>query len=217
MEIERAKRFASATDMRAALNVVRQARLIDPTQTTNLAVAAVALIEPAPASQKRGQRGLAMIGVLALLALGVLIGSALQASTVTVNSASTGTAPAVVPQASTATATATPSFTPSPTATATLTGTHSFTPTLTSGMPITATLTIAAPAGQIQPTTVHATQPAVNPTPKLKVTPPGQAKPKNTPPGKAKDASLPVATSQPATGNGNGGNSDGGKTPKPKK
>jgi serine/threonine protein kinase len=218
MEIERAKRFSSAADMRAALNFIRQARLVDPTRTTSLVVAAATLAEPVPVKQKRNQRGLAMIGVLALLAVGILIGFALQSNTVTVNSASTSTAPAAAPNTSTTTPTVTPSLTASPSLTLSPTAVITRTTSVQTATPAVTTDT-ASPVGQPQPTKVQAAPPASNPTPKLKITPPGQAKPKNTPPGKAKDANLPAATSQPDAGNGNGGgsNNGGGQSPKPKK
>ena len=215
METERAKRFSSAVDMRAALNLIRQARLVDLTHTTSLAVAAATLAEPVPVKQKRSQRTLAMIGVLTLLAVGILIGFAIQSNTVAVNSASTSTAPVVAPSISTATPTVTPSLTLSPTAVITMTtSAQTSTPAATTG-----TLTTASPVGQPQPTKVQAAPPTDSPTPKLKITPPGLAKPKNTPPGKAKDANLPAATSQPDAGNGNGGgtNNGGGKPPKSQK
>jgi eukaryotic-like serine/threonine-protein kinase len=202
MEIERAKRFASAADMRAALSFIRQARQVDPTRTTSLVVAASTLAEPVLVKQKRSQRGLAIIGVFALLVVGILIGFALQSTTDTANSASTGVSPTAISTTSVATSvlmpspTASPSRTPGLTATATLTDTHMLTPTPTRAISTTATSIMATsiratPAGQIQPTTVPATQPAVNPTPKQKVTPPGQAQPKNTPPGKNKSTKAP--------------------------
>jgi serine/threonine protein kinase len=211
MEIERAKRFSTATDMRAALHFIRQARIVDPTRTTNLAATAAMLAEPVPVKQKRSQRGLAMIGVLVLLSIGILIGFALQSNTVTVHSASTSTAPAVI---SSATPAVTPSLTVSPTAAITTRANASTsTPAAPSGA-----LTTASPVSQ-QPTKVQGVPPVTNPTPKLKTTPPGQAKPKNVPPGQSKDASLPAPTSQsdPGNGNGGGGNPSSDKPPKPQK
>lgn len=215
MEIERAKRFSTATDMRAALNFIRQARFVDPTRTTNLASAAAIPVSPVPVNPKRSHRGLAMIGVLALLTIGILIGFAIQSNTVTVDSASTKTAPAVAPNTSTATLTVTPSLTASPTAViTTTTSARTLTPAATTG-----TLTTVSPVGQPQPTKIQATRPASNPTPKLKSTPPGQVKPKNTPPSKIKDVATPQ--SQPGGNGGSGGrgenNNGEGQSPKPKK
>jgi serine/threonine protein kinase len=216
MEIERAKRFPAATDMRAALNLIRQARIVDPTHTTNLAaVAAATSAVPVPVMQQRSHRRLAMIGVLALLVIGILIGFAIQSNTTSVQSASTATIPAVIPGVNTATPTITPSLTVSPTAGITAT-TTSFTLTpAANGTPSTA----VSPKAQPPATKVQVSTPASNPTPKLKSTPPGQAKPKNTPPAKGKGAAAPQP--QPGgnggSGSGGGNGNGGGQPPKPTK
>src|SRR5512139_30836 len=76
MEIERAKRFATASDMRAALNLARRPYLVDATRTTDL----TALAAAAPPPDRR-RRALALIAVPILLFLGIAIGIALQANT----------------------------------------------------------------------------------------------------------------------------------------
>src|SRR5512139_220436 len=76
MEIERAKRFATAADMHAALNLARRPYLFDATPTTDLT--ALAAASPRP---DRRRRALALIAVPVLLFLGIAIGIALQANT----------------------------------------------------------------------------------------------------------------------------------------
>ena len=173
MEIERAKRFPSAADMRAALYLIRQARAVDPGHTTILPFGVLAPVKsvprsmPMPVSQKRHRRRLLLIGVLAALMSGALLGLAIQP---------TGVVPAL-----TATLTATPTITTTETLTATLSGMETITPVATI-----AVLATATPGSQNQvqpgpaPPPVQAT-PAGKPTPKPKITPPGQVKPKNTP------------------------------------
>ena len=80
MEIERAKRFATAADMRAALNLIRRPYLVDATRTTDLTALAAATPAASPRPDRR-RRALVLIAVPILLFLGVLIGIALQANT----------------------------------------------------------------------------------------------------------------------------------------
>ena len=85
MEIERAKRFATAADMRAALNLIRQPYLFDATRTTNLAAVEVSAgPRSAPSRPERRWRALVMVGVPLLLLLGALFGIAFQANSSTV-------------------------------------------------------------------------------------------------------------------------------------
>jgi eukaryotic-like serine/threonine-protein kinase len=222
MEIERAKRFPSALDMHAALNLIRQTRTVDLAHTTSLIAAPLGTAAALPADRRRGKRALVMIGVLALLAMGVLIGFALQSNTLAVQSASTPTAAA---------ATSTPTLTPTASATASaspsLTSTSSLTMTVAPGtgmpaMDATPQTTIGS-GTQPQPTLAAPTAPTSIPTPKIKITPPGQVKPKDTPPGQADPNTPPgkgkdsAATSVPdAGGNPGGGGNSGDKPPKSK-
>jgi serine/threonine-protein kinase len=126
MEIERAKRFATAADMHAALNLARQPYLVDATRTTDLtALAAV------PAHPDRRRRALALIAVPILLFLGVAIGIALQANTGSVESASTTT----------------PTLTPTPTSTSTASSTPTRTPTTTPTLSATMAVTLPVAGG----------------------------------------------------------------------
>jgi eukaryotic-like serine/threonine-protein kinase len=233
MEIERAKRFPSALDMHAALNLIRQTRAVDLARTTSLIVAPIGTVPARPDDRKRGQRILVTIGVLVLLAAGILIGFALQSSTTTVQSASTPTAATEATDAHvltpTASATTSPSPAPSATSASTATATAQGTTTLPTGTPALQTTDGPAATAQSQPTLTQSTAPTSIPTPKIKITPPGQIKPKDTPPGQANPKDPPpgknkdsAATSAPDAGSSNpggsnpGGGSSGDKPPKSK-
>ncbi len=200
MELERAKRFASASDMHAALNLARQPYLVDTTRTTDLTA------HPAASPRPNGRRrALVLIAVPILLFIGIAIGVALQANTTSVQSAST----------------ATPTLTPSTTSTSTATSTSTSTPTGTPTISATVTVTISAisrtpsataePGNTIAPNSRGVSTPAA-PAPtspsKVKTTPPGQVKPKNTPPGKSSSAVNPPSS--------NSGGNTGGNSNKPK-
>ncbi len=206
MEIERARRFASAADMHAALNVARRPYLVDATRTTDLTALAVA-----PARPKRWRRALALLAVPILLFLGIAIGIALQANTSSVQSAST----------------ATPTFTPTTTSTSTATDTSTRTPTSTPTISATVTVTMSVisttPGATPQPgdTLVPdsgrgstSVAPAPTSPSKVKTTPPGQVKPKNTPPGKSNQPANPPSSN--SGGGGNSGGNAGGNSNKPK-
>jgi serine/threonine protein kinase len=216
MEIERAKRFATAADMRAALNLIRRPYLVDATRTTDLSALAAA----APPRPDRRRRALVMISVPILLFLGVLIGIALQANTGSVKSAST-TTPAYTPtNASTSTTTGTPTGTPTISTTATVTM-------------VTTSVISTTPGATVLPGGIAAPKNPVVSTPvptKAKITPPGQAKTKEPPPGQSKTKESPpgqtnksatTPDANPGGGQGDGnsgggpdGNSDGSKPEK---
>jgi serine/threonine-protein kinase len=209
MEIERAKRFASAADMRAALNLARRPYLVDATRTTDLSALAAA-VPASPSRPDRRRRALAMIGVPILLLLGILIGVAMQASTPSAQSASTAT-PMLRPiQTATSTPTLTPTSTATSTTTATSTPTISATGTITLSVtqPLSGTLPATGqPGSTVTPKSPTGSTPAPLATPaptKTKVTPPGQVKPTNTP------------KSNPGGGGGNPGNPNPKPTKKPK-
>ncbi len=205
MEIEREKRFASATDMRAALNLVRQPYLVDATRTTDLTALAAATPAVSPRPDRR-RRALALIGVPVLLFLGVIIGIAMQASTASVKSASTATSTPTTTSTSTATAAATPTSTP----------------TISATMTMTVPLIGVTPSDTVMPdsTTSPNGQPvstSIAPTPtKVKITPPGQVKTQGPPPGQSKTKS-PGKGSEPNTGGTSGGTTGGSKPAKPPK
>lgn len=209
MEIERAKRFASASDMRAALNLIRRPYLIDATRTTDLtAVAAAAALSPRP---RRRQRTVALIGVPLLIALGIVIGIAMQANTDSVRSASTPTSTATLTAAATSSATHTPTSTPSntPTATATI----SITGVVTNSMlSLTPAATLPS-AGTVTPGS-RSGQPHVTATPaRPRVTPPGQVKTKQPPPGQNKTKSPGQGNkNQSPPGNSNSGGNGNNKS-----
>ena len=215
MEIERAKRFATASDMRAALNLARRPYLVDATRTTDL----TALAAAAPPPDRR-RRAVALIAVPILLFLGIAIGVALQANTNSVESASTTT----------------PTFTPTTIYTSTSTGTATGTPTSTATLSATAAMTMsvisrtpsvtilpggsAAPNGPAGPTQLAPTQLAPTPT-KVRITPPGQVKTNeppgqvrtNEPPGQNKTKEAPPGQDKKSgtapPGNSNGGGNGG--------
>jgi serine/threonine-protein kinase len=135
MEIERARRFTSASDMRAALNLIRRPYLVDATRTTDLTALAAAT-PPATPRPDRRRRALILIGVPILLFLGIMVGVALQASTGPASSASTPTPTSTVATRSAPTSTATAT---SATATETATQTPTSTPTLTTTGTVTTT------------------------------------------------------------------------------
>jgi serine/threonine protein kinase len=202
MEVERAKRFASAADMHAALNLARQPYLVDATRTTDLTALAAATPAFAPRSDRR-RRALVLIGVPILLFLGIAIGIALQANTNSAQSAST-----VTP---TQTPTFTPTFTPTATPTAANTPTLSVTLTVTAS-PISATPAATLPPGSIgTPGSNPAVQPPAAPTAtKVKVTPPGLVKTKAPPPGQSKTkVPAPGKTNNQSAPKSNPGNKNG--------
>jgi eukaryotic-like serine/threonine-protein kinase len=180
MEIERARRFATAADMHAALNIARRPYLVDATRTTDL----TALAAPAPRPDRR-RRALVLIGVPILLFLGILIGIALQANTNSVESAST-TTPTFTP-ATTSASTATSTSTRTPTSTPTISTTMAVTLPLTSGTPG----ATALPGGSTVPNSPAITTPATPAPTSVKITPPGQAKTKEPPPGQDKNKEPP--------------------------
>jgi eukaryotic-like serine/threonine-protein kinase len=191
MEIERAKRFATAADMRAALNLIRRPYLVDPTRTTDLTALAAATPAASPRPDRR-RRALILIGVPILLFLGVLIGVAMQASTDSAKSASTPTPTFTLTPTTTSTAastsTSTATRTPTSTPTISVTGTITLSETLPSTGTLPATLT---PASTVTPRSPGgSTQVAPVPT-QTKVTPPGQVK---TPPGQVKPTKEPKPT-----------------------
>lgn len=228
MEIERARRFATAADMRAALNLIRKPYLIDTTRTTDLTALAAASAAASPRPDRR-RRALLLIGVPMLLFLGVLIGVALQANTTSVESASTATptfTPAVI-------ATSTTTRTPSGTSTPTLTNTPTLSTTVTvTPAVISRTLTATAqpgstvaPKNPVVSTPVGSTPAEPAPT-KVKVTPPGQVKTKQPPPGQDKTKQPPpgqsgnsqsTPASIPGGGTGGGNSSEPKPTKAPKK
>lgn len=175
MEIERAKRFATAADMHAALNLARRPYLVDATRTTDLTA-----LGAAPARPNR-RRALALVAVPILLFLGVAIGIGLQANTGSVESASTTT----------------PTFTPTTTSTPTATSTPTSTPAISATMAVTVPVAGGTPSVTVSPGASPAPNgPAVStrvaPTPtKVKITPPGQVKTKEVPPGQDKNKDLP--------------------------
>jgi serine/threonine-protein kinase len=177
MEIERAKRFASAADMHAALNLVRQPYLVDATRTTDLTVLAAGGVAKAPPkkTERRRRRTLALITAVVLLFLCVASGVAWQASTSAQTSAATqptATAP-FTPTGTTATTTVTGTTTETPTSTPTISATVAI--TLTRTAPARGTLTPAAGTpqpqsgggggtGQVAPTATTRPQPTPKPT-----------------------------------------------------
>ncbi len=209
MEMERAKRFASASDMRAALNLARRPYLVDATRTTDLTALAAATVATAPRRSRR-QRALVLITVPVLLFLGVLIGIGLQANTDSAKSASTTTSTST----STPTTTSTSTATSTPTSTPTISVTESVTRSLVSGTP-SATIppgSIVTPGSRSVPV-----QTQVVPAPtRVKVTPPGQTKPKEPPPGQNKTKSPPGqsnSSQSPVDHPNNGGGGTNGSKP----
>ncbi len=201
MEIERAKRFVTASDMRAALNLARKPYLVDATRTTDLTALPVP-VPAAPPRPDRRRRALIMIGVPILLLLGALFGIAFQANSTTVQSASTAT-PTLTP-IPTANSTATSTWTPTPTTTSTPTVSATGTITLSVTLPLSGTPTATgSPDGTVTPKSPNgSTQITPAPT-KTKGTPPGQIRPTSTP--------------KSNTGGGNGGGNPNNPPPKPTK
>ncbi len=211
MEIERAKRFTSATDMRAALNLARRPYLVDTTRTTDLsALAAPPVVTPPQRDRRR--RALVLIAVPILLFLGVLIGIGLQANTDTAKSASTTTS------------------TPTPTSTTAATSTATGTPTASATATVTDTVLSETPSATLPPDTTVAPgtpatpgsrsgQPQVAPTPtSARNAPPGQVNTKAPPPGQSKTKSPPgqnkSSQSAPASNTNSGGGGGGSKPTK---
>jgi serine/threonine-protein kinase len=190
MEIERARRFASASDMRAALNVIRQPYLVDATRTTDLTALAAATPSATPRPDRR-RRALILIGVPLLLSLGIMVGVGLQASTGPASSASTPTATSTV-------ATRIPTGTATTTATATATQTATQTPTSTPTITTTGTLTATrSVAGTRTPTG----QAGDSVTPQAGngggSAPTAPAATKAVPPGQLKKTEVPRPTQEP--------------------
>ena len=217
MELERVKRFATASDMRAALELVRRPYLVDQTRTTDLSALAVpvpAVVAPRP---DRRRRAVLLISVPFLLFLGVGIGIAVQASTNSAQSASTST-PAynstpVSTIAGDAIVTGTPSSTPSLTITEvpTIPLIGSITPDGTLAPDSTATPRPPKASTQAAPA---ATNPAAPAPTKARATPPGQASTK-VPPGQTKK--TPSSNSSSSGGSTTSGGTSGGNTNKPTK
>jgi serine/threonine-protein kinase len=203
MEIERAKRFATASDMRAALKLVRRPYLVDATRTTDL-TALTAAVPASPPRPDRRRRALVMVGVPILLFLGVGIGVALQASTGSVESASTRTPTYTATFAPTtaATSTSTATATNTPTSTPTISATGTITLSVTS--PLSGTLPATGQPGSIGTPNSPGGSTLATPAPtKTKGTPPGLARPTNTP------KSNPGGGGNPGNSGGGGGNSGG--------
>lgn len=200
MALERAKRFPGAADMRAALQMIRQARAIDPTRTTYFSNApTVPVVPPAPPQRSHRRRAVAIAIVPALLAAVLLIGLA-----AAVQSGLPATAPAVDASA-TPTPTASQTLTPTPTASLTLEPSPTFTVTpsltstrLTTSTPLPTTITAGSLTPQNGGAPAASATPKPKPTARPQTTPPGQEK---TPPGKEKTPRSP----------GNPSNSGGGK------
>jgi serine/threonine-protein kinase len=174
MEIERAKRFATASDMRAALNLVRRPYLVDATRTTDLsAIAAPEAAVVVPAHPNRRRRALALISVLLLFGLGTVSVVALQGSTSAATPTLTPTRPAdsIPAGAAKATATATSTATGTPTSTPTISATQTITLTGTAAVIGTVTVTPASGTqsggggtGQVAPAATKKPQPTAKPT-----------------------------------------------------
>ena len=197
MEIERAKRFASAADMRAALNLVRQPYLVDSTRTTDLtAIAAAAAATAAPRPDRR-RRVMVLAGVPILLFMGVLAGIALQASTGSVESASTRTPTHTLTLTQTAAATSTSTATDTPTSTPTISSRLTVTAAVTSG---TLSPTVSSTNTSLSPTPIVSTKAAPAPTkvqkpPTIAPQPTTAPKPtKGVPPGQIKKTEQPKKT-----------------------
>jgi serine/threonine-protein kinase len=190
MEIERAKRFTSASDMRAALNLIRRPYLVDATRTTDL-TALAAVTPPATPRPDRRRHALILIGVPIVLFLGIIVGVALQASTGPASSASTPTPTLTLSVATRATSTSTAT---SATATHTATPTPTSTPTLTTTGAITATRSVT---GTLTPTG----QASGSVTPQAGngggSVPTAQAPTKAVPPGQLKKTEVPQPTQEP--------------------
>ncbi|HTP11746.1 MAG TPA: serine/threonine-protein kinase [Anaerolineae bacterium] len=212
MEIERAKRFASAADMRAALNLIRQPYLVDATRTTILTAAAAA-VPASPLRPDRRRRTLLFIGVPLLLFLGIAVGVALQASTASVTSASTLT-PTTTPLLRTTTTSTSPSTataTDTPTSTPTISATGTITIVVTGQVSVTPFAT-GQSGGTTPPHSSGGATPTLPAPTKVRVTPPGQIKPTKEPPGQAKPTKAPKNNS--GNSGGNTGNAKSTKAPK---
>jgi serine/threonine-protein kinase len=220
MEIERAKRFATASDMRAALNLIRKPYLVDATRTTDLT--ALAAASAAAHRPDRRRRALVLIGVPALIFLGVLLGVAMQANTTSVQSATTATPTLTPTMNSTATRTPTSTSTGTPASTSTLSTTVTVTNSVLISRTPTATAlpggNTTAPQNPGEATSVAPVPPAPTKVPpgqaKTKEPPPpppGQQKTKEPPPGQSNTSANTPSSGTGGEGNG-GGNSGGGNT-----
>ncbi len=210
MELERARRFATATEMRAALRAAQRGLLVvEDGATTRLPLAPAS----PPPKQRRSRRVLALAAIPAALLLVALAGVATQAGgngnpVVTPSSTPTATpmvAGAAMPASIDPTLTATPSLTP----TEIITTTRG----VTSTFPITASPTA-------QPVVTQATGGSggsgvssgggstAQPTPKPKTTPPGQVN-KPTPNSGGSGGNSGSGGNGGNSGNNGGGNSGG--------
>ncbi|HSD84183.1 MAG TPA: serine/threonine-protein kinase, partial [Anaerolineae bacterium] len=140
MEVPIAKRFASASDMRAALKLARTHAQPEPGSTSQLL--AQELIRIRRQRRRRLAGALVVLALLCITGVGVLFAGPglLPLSSPTPTSSATSVVPVVLPTetatrtptpTSTETATATPTFTPSATATATSTSTATPSPSAT--------------------------------------------------------------------------------------
>ena len=183
MEIERAKRYATASDMRAALLAARQGKLLP------VAAATVLTASPTQAtlSPPRRRRGLIYAGVPVLLLLALLTGFAIRSSagdvtpTVTVSPTPTSGSAVSVPANRILTGTLTATATPTPTVAVSGTVTLSVTVSPTTiGPTLTAKPAATAASGsgsqQAAPTATAKVPPGKPPT--KEGGPPGQDKTK---------------------------------------
>ncbi len=179
MELERARRFASAGDMREALRQARQAHRVDSSATVNL---------PVPSSRRaHPRRWVALASIPAILAGVAIISIANQSNTsgASDHPISTNTS-TMTSSASSGTPTGTPTGTATPTASLTLTPTSTLVP-IFSATPLTPTAPAAGNPGGTSKTqnTPSGNPPRGQPTPKPERTPPGQGNPNgnDNPPG----------------------------------
>lgn len=189
MEIERAKRFASATEMRAALNAARRGVALAPTP---VAVAALGTPPAAAAVQRPRRRTLLYAGVPVLLLLALLTGFALRPPDSPDGNATLSPTPtATLPGAASVTPTLTVTLTSTDTTTSlpdstlpmtTTAGTSEMTPTSAPTQVKVKPVNTAPPAATLQPVATQNPQPKstaappVAPKPTKVVVPPGQIK-----------------------------------------
>ena len=187
MEIERAKRYATASDMRAALAAARQGKMAAVPVAVAVAAAPLAAspLQSAPSRPRR--RGLIFAVAPVLLLIAILTGFAIRSYA---DGGTPTTAPTAVPQTPTglsAGQVATNTLSPTPTLTPTkvLTSTDNMTATaaVSGTIPSGVTPTLVRPSATAKPVATVAPTRAPKPAPTVVIAP--TTKPTNSPPGQS--------------------------------